>query len=225
MKARAASVSAWALVAALAAPGAAEAAPPLRKQALAVGKFKIVERESGPDNYYSIVNDPQLPFIRASYKPGQKTAVLGVQLADADRESARKLSWRWRAQRLPSGAEECVKGKGDAAAVVYLLWKRGLRYYTLKYVWSTGGVQGKGCRNKRNMFAAQDTILLQVGGPTGTWKKEEVDLQREFRRHFEGGDASADVPPFLGIGIMSDGDQTKSESAADYADFVVHHAP
>ncbi len=30
-------------------------------------------------------------------------------------------------------------------------------------------------------------------------------------------------PSFLGLALMSDGDQTQTESAADYADFVVAH--
>jgi hypothetical protein len=29
------------------------------------------------------------------------------------------------------------------------------------------------------------------------------------------------VPDFMGVGIMSDGDQTRSDSSADYADFVL----
>ena len=48
-----------------------------------------------------------------------------------------------------------------------------------------------------------------------------VDLKQEFRRHFGDGDPNAEVPDFVGVGIMTDGDQTKSESSADYADFVL----
>jgi hypothetical protein len=29
------------------------------------------------------------------------------------------------------------------------------------------------------------------------------------------------VPDFIGVGLMTDGDQTRSESAADYGDFTV----
>jgi hypothetical protein len=71
------------------------------------------------------------------------------------------------------------------------------------------------------MFVAQDTIVLETGGPLGVWADERIDLRGEFRRHFEGGNPNAAVPDLVGIGIMSDGDQTRSESAADYADFVL----
>src|SRR5262249_48331624 len=110
---------------------------------------------------------------------------------------------------------ECSDGKGDSAAVLYLTWKRALKYYTLKYVWSAVSTKGAVCDTKRNPFVAQDTIILETGGPLGVWKAEQIDLQREFRNHFESGDPNADVPGFFGIGIMTDGDQTQSESAAD----------
>jgi hypothetical protein len=79
------------------------------------------------------------------------------------------------------------------------------------------------CDRQRGLFSAQDTIILESGGALGAWKSEEVDLQAEFRAHFEDRRADADVPPFLGVGLMCDGDQTASESAADFADFVLSY--
>ena len=131
------------------------------------------------------------------------------------------LRWRWRAQALPTGGNECVRGKEDSAADVYLTWRRGLRWYTLKYVWSTSGAVGSICDCKRNLFVAQDAVVLESGGPTNVWKDEVVDLKAEFRRHFDGGDPHGSVPDFVGIGIMTDGDQTGSDSAADYAGFIL----
>ncbi|HEX3771462.1 MAG TPA: DUF3047 domain-containing protein [Polyangiaceae bacterium] len=188
---------------------------------LDVVRWKIIDRESGPVNYYQSVNDPALPFVHARYVPPMHTAVLGYEVADADRRRASTISWQWRAITLPNGGDECADGKGDSAAVVYLTWKQTLRWYTLKYVWSAVGKRGAVCDRKRNPFVAQDTIILESGGPLGTWKAETIDLRREFRNHFDNGDPKGDVPDFVGIGIMTDGDQTKSESSADYAGFVM----
>jgi hypothetical protein len=176
---------------------------------------------SGPVNYYRVLDERPDPFIRSAYEPPNKSAVLGVQVAEADRARVQTLSWSWRAQALPVGGDECTKGKGDSAAVVYVTWKRGLRYYTLKYVWSSVGKKGAVCARKRNPFVAQDTIILQSGGPLGVWRKERIDLRAAFRKHFEGGDPRASVPDFGGIGIMSDGDQTQSRSSADFGRFVI----
>lgn len=202
----------------LAGTASADGAPPIT---VAPKDWQIIKRESGPVNYYAVQTEDGRTFVRSAYRPPMKTAVIGYQIAEADRRRISRVKWDWRAITLPSGGDECASGKGDSAAVVYLTWKRGLRYYTLKYVWSAVGQKGKVCDSKRNPFVAQDTIILETGGPTGAWRTAEVDLAGAFRAHFEGGDPKAEVPDFVGIGLMSDGDQTGSPSAADFGDFTL----
>jgi hypothetical protein len=197
----------------------AVAAAPAGPWPLPVQAFQVVERASGPVNYYSVLPGPP-PHIRSRYEPGFKTAVVGYSAKEWQARAAR-LSWKWRAVTLPVGGNECQDGKGDSAAVVYVSWKRGLRYYTLKYVWSAVGPRGAVCDKKRNPFLAQETVILETGAPLGEWKSVDLDLRAEFRKHFEGGDAKAEVPDFFGIGLMSDGDQTHSVSSADFAEFSV----
>jgi hypothetical protein len=201
-------------------PAFASAALPLT---LDVHDFKFIKSESGPVNYYTVVPDPAHgAYIHASYQPGMSTAVLGYEIqSDADKEGARTLRWSWRARTLPTGGNECASGVEDSAADVYVLWKRGLRFYSLKYVWSAAGTKGAVCDKRRNPFSARDTVILESGGPLDTWVTEQIDLKAEFRKHFEDGNADAEVPPFKGVGIMTDGDQTKSPSGADYGPFVV----
>jgi hypothetical protein len=188
---------------------------------LDVREWQIVKRESGPTNYYWIVDDPVLPYIHSEYRPPLETVVLGAEVKDADRSLARKLRWKWRALVLPREGNECAYGKADSAAVVYVSWKRGLRWYALKYVWSSVGAKGQTCERKRNPFVAQDTVILESGSPLGAWKDEEIDLFAEFRAHFADGDSAASVPAFVGVGVMSDGDQTQSDSSADFAAFRI----
>jgi len=188
---------------------------------LAVSDWQLVKRESGKVNYYTVSKASKPPFIHAEYRPPYKTAVLGYQLQDADRARGKKLSWSWRALKLPRSGDECVSKNADSAAVIYVSWKRGLRWYTLKYVWSAVGRKGAVCDEKSNPFLAQKTIILESGAPLNEWKRESIDLKAEFRKHFEDGDPQASVPDLLGIGLMTDGDQTQSESSADYADFVL----
>jgi Protein of unknown function (DUF3047) len=188
---------------------------------LDVSQWRVVERESGPTNYYKVVTDASPPFIRALYHPPYETTVLGIQVSDADRTRVKRLRWSWRALTLPKDGDECADGKQDSAAVVYATWRHTLRWYSIKYVWSSVGTKGAVCDQKRNPFLAQDTVILESGGPLNTWKTESIDLKSEFRKHFENGDPNAEVPDFLGLGIMSDGDQTKSDSSADYAEFIL----
>jgi hypothetical protein len=186
---------------------------------LDVHGFRVVESYSGPVSYYKIIEDPTGPFIRGQYHPPLETVTLGIEIPDRLRQRTKLLRWRWRALVLPKGGNECRDGYGDSAASVYVSWKRGLKWYSIKYVWSYDAPKGKTCDQKRNLFVVQDTVILQSGGPMNTWVLQEIDPKAEFRKHFEGGDPNADVPDFLGIGLMSDGDQTNSISSADYAGF------
>jgi hypothetical protein len=185
-----------------------------------VEKWRLIESESGPVNYYKLLRDAERPFIRGSYQPPHKKAVFGFELPEANRRRVQRLDWNWRAIKLPVQGDECSPKKGDSPAVVYVTWRRTLRWYSLKYVWSATRPTGTICDRRRNPFVAQDTVVLQSGGPLGVWKHESLDLAHEFRTHFEDGDPDADVPPLLGLGVMTDGDQTKTESTGDYADFV-----
>ena len=206
-----------ALAAALVAGGAqAVPGPPWR---VASRSFRLVERVSGPVNYYRVLPGPP-GHIRGDYQPGFETAVVGYDVKPWEAR-ATKLNWRWRAIALPRGGDECRAGKGDSAAVVYVSWKRGLRYYTLKYVWSAIGRRGAVCDKKRNPFLAQDTVILESGAPLNEWKSVALSLPAEFRKHFADGDAKANVPDLFGIGLMSDGDQTASRSSADFAEFTL----
>jgi hypothetical protein len=200
------------------------AVPALQETKIDVHAFRVVESYSGGVSYYKIVQDPELPFIRAIYRPPLETVTLGVEVPEALRQRVKKVRWKWRAQVLPKDGDECRGGAfSDSAAVVYISWKRGLKWYSIKYVWSSVGPKGKICDERRNLFVVQDTVILESGGPLGQWKDEEIDPSAEFRGHFEEGNPKADVPDFVGIGLMSDGDHPNSISSSDYAGFVLVH--
>jgi hypothetical protein len=201
-------------------PARTDAPRPHGERELDVHDWKVIDRESGPVNYYTVVDEPSFAHIHAAYRPGLETTVLGYAI-DGNDKHARRLRWSWRAIALPHEGNECLSGHGDSAAVVYVSWKRGLRWYTLKYAWSATATKGATCDRKRNAFVAQDTIIRQSGGPLGTWVDEEIDLDAEYRRAFENGDANAEVPELQGVAILTDGDQTHSDSVADYAKFVL----
>ena len=208
------------LVASLVAtPGAAQA-PTV--STLDIRAFRPVEGpSSGPAVYYQVIEDPEGTLLRGHYRPGMESVSMGIEIPDAARQSVRRVRWRWRARVFPTGGDECRPGKGDSAASVSFAFKRGLKWYVLKYVWSSLSRLGAVCDSKRSMFMARDTIVLESGGAPGTWLVEVVDVRRAFIEHFARGDRHADVPDLVGIGVMTDGDQTSSEAAADWADFEV----
>jgi len=62
--------------------------------------------------------------------------------------------------------------------------------------------------------------VLRSGGELGSWHTETVDPRRDFTRYFGG--KLEDVPDFVALGVLTDGDATNSRSEADYADFVLY---
>ena len=196
-------------------------APGLREISINVSKLKVFKRNSGPVNYYKVINDPAGAYIHSSYKWPLKTAVLYYSIPGKLRGAVSKIRWKWRAITPPKGGDECVPGRTDSAAVFYFVWRKGLRWYSLKYVWSAVGIPGRVCDSKHSMFRAQNTIIVESGQGTGDWRTMELDPSFEFRKYFAAGNAKADVPDIDGFGIMSDGDQTKSTSEADFGGFSI----
>ena len=183
---------------------------------LDVRAFQVLERDSGPENYYRVIDPGAALFIRGVYSPPLHTVTLFAPLPDRFRNGVRRIRWRWRAIELPQGGNECAADHGDSAAAVYVTWKRGLRWYSLKFVWSTAAPVGATCNSIRNPLVASDSIVLRSGGGGSRWVEEEIDPDALFRQHFGG-----DVPELQGLGILTDGDQTRSISAADYSGFEI----
>ena len=190
-----------------------------------VRTFRPVEGpKSGPEVYYKVVEEAGETMLRGSYQPGLETVVMGVEIPQALRGRVRRVKWRWRARDFPVRGDECAPGGfGDSTASVNVAFKRGFRWYVLKYVWSPLAPLGAVCDRKRTLFLVRDTIVLEHGGKPGTWLTEVVDARQAFIDHFAEGNPRADVPDMVGIGIMTDGDQTHSPSGADWADFEIQY--
>jgi hypothetical protein len=179
--------------------------------ALDVHEFRPVEGpNSGPAVYYRVVEQPDGPSLRGSYRPGMDSVTMGIRVPDHLSHRARLLRWSWRAHAFPEHGDECRHGLGDSAASVSVAFKRGAKWYVLKYVWSSVSPLGAVCDKKRTLLLARDTIVLESGGAPGTLQREVVDVRRAFIDHFADGDDHADVPELVGIGVMMDGDQTRS---------------
>ncbi len=203
----------------------AAAPAPIVERRLDPRAFARLPGERAPVDYYEVVEQPSGPAVRATFVPGLEALKRGIEVPEDERRTWRWLRWRWRALALPDRGDECDPERGDSAASVYVGWRRGLRWYALKYAWSAVGTKGAVCARQRNPFLASDTLIRETGGRLGVWVTEQIDLDAEFRRHFADGDPHAEVPDLIGIAILTDGDQTHSPSAAEYADFVLSQLP
>jgi Protein of unknown function (DUF3047) len=199
--------------------GVVSGTPPAHRAGIPPSAFTVFKEDSGPVNYYSVGEEDGSPILRAVYRPGLGNVVLMARVPEAARQSVRSVSWRWRAHALPRNANDCGPGASDSAASVFLAFKAGLKLMVVKYVWSTVGTVGASCQSNRGWFFDRDTTLIQVGGPLDVWSSYTFDPRSEFVKHYGG--KLQDVPDFVAIGVMTDGDNSQSPAAADYADFVV----
>src|ERR1700730_13442729 len=67
---------------ALCSVGLANAGDTLHELAVACTQWRVIERESGPEDYYEVVHGSPISFIRGRYPPPAKTTVLGYQNPD-----------------------------------------------------------------------------------------------------------------------------------------------
>jgi hypothetical protein len=181
-------------------------------------EWKRLPQYSGPDIYYRILNEDGMTFLRAEYKPKYKTTIFYRKLPKIP-SKYKKLKFKWRVYKFPAGADETIEGRMDSAASVYLFFKDGLKKYVIKYIFSQAHKKGFNFRSSDSNFLNKLHIVVLEDryNDVGKWLEEEVDFYEDFKRYFE----KEEVPPLMGIGVLSDGDGTKQEVIADYGDFIL----
>ena len=127
------------------------------------------------------------------------------------------LRWRWRVQKFPTGARVLEGSKSDAAAQVYVLWKGTPTYYVLKYFWAAEDKVGTLLEQSTLFLGKLRGLVIRSGGKADEWRTETRNVHADFIKYF-GGEPPGNVK---GFAILSDADETKTQSEADYDDFEI----
>ena len=194
-------------------------ASPSEGTPLDVRAFQVVKQSSGKDDYYTVESGPDGPYLAARYRPPFDTMVRGIEAPHQFRRTLAGVRWRWRVRAFPKGGDDCNPDVGDAAGGVFATFKAGLKVMVIKYVWNSVGATHRSCELANNLFFAKRIVVLRSGGEADTWQTETVDPRADFVRYFGG--KLEDVPDFVALAVLSDGDATNSRSEADYADFAL----
>lgn len=124
------------------------------------------------------------------------------------------LRWKWRVHQLPLGAHEGQSSINDAGAAVYVIWKSSfvMRVKSIKMTWSSTLKPGTHIVKR----LGYDHVHVLQSGPElkDQWVTEVVNLQELAKRYYPD-----EKDPPIALALMSDGDNTKSPSSADYAGF------
>lgn len=166
---------------------------------------------------YTIREENGNRFLHAA-DDGSSIIIL-KQVSEWDANKFPVLSWRWRATVLPEGGDERIRTKNDSSVAVYVVLDQNFIGVpkTLKYVWST--TVPVGTHYRREGIGRPHVIVLESGKEKlGQWVEESVDVHADYVRIF------GKKPPSkaVGIGILTDGNATGTDSSGDYDDFVVH---
>jgi len=166
------------------------------------------------DKPYRVMAEAGNQFLRAEDRGENVTLYKEVRW---DTRKYPYLSWRWRIRAVPAGADARVEASADSAAGVYLTYKRklGLIPVTVKFIWS--GHLSPGTAFRRPGIGMPWTVVAGRGAASArTWHLVVVHVADVYRGTFGG---SPGVRP-LGVGVLSDANNTESFAAADYDDFV-----
>ncbi len=149
------------------------------------------------------------------------SVIIRKRLSEWDANEFPVLSWRWRARVLPKDGDERIGSRNDSSVAVYVVLDQNFVGVpkTLKYVWST--TLPVGTYHRRDGIGRPHVIVLESGEEKlGRWVEESVDVQADYVRIF------GKKPPrkAVGIGILTDGNATGTDSQGDYDDFVVHRS-
>jgi hypothetical protein len=182
-------------------------------------------RQTKPFTHFTVIDLDGHRVLRIESDHGYGNLV--HSLSDA---RAGLLSWRWRVDEVPAGADLRYRSGDDSALKVCALfdmpisrvpfferqWLRlassragePLPTAALCYVWDAHLPGGTLLHN-----AFTDRLrYIVVNGVAGQWSEQHHDLAADFRRAF--GEESTEVPPLSGVLIGADSDNTGSRSLA-----------
>lgn len=125
------------------------------------------------------------------------------------------LEWQWKAEQRVHQLDEKTKTGDDYAARVYVVARTGLFPWQVKainYVWSFDSPKGDFWQNPFTQRAIMVSMRSAVHR-TGDWQRERVDIRADFKRYF-----GLDINRIDGVAIMTDSDNSHSQSIAYYSD-------
>ena len=125
------------------------------------------------------------------------------------------LRWRWRATKLPLGANERARKTNDSAAAVYVIFGSRLVPRAIKYVWSS--TLAIGSRFDSPVYWRAKVVVLQHGpAEPGEWRQETINFYQDYKDLF-----GFEPGKVRGIAVLSDSDTMTSVSEAAYDDFIL----
>lgn len=170
----------------------------------------LTDMMSENERFY-VVREGGRKFLRAYTRAEAQRISLGNGVHDLDWRLSKhpRLSWEWRALKLPEGARE--DRLNDTGGAVYVTFsKRDWlgRPYSIKYTYSST----LPVNTRVNSGNVRVIVVSSGADGLGRWVKVERNVVEDYRRLFGG---TAPDEPFS-ITLWSDSDDTRGEAEVDF---------
>lgn len=175
------------------------------------GNWKARDHRSAAQ-IYAIQRESDCRFIHADSRRTEDP--IGCEVRWPLREFP-LLQWRWRAIHFPTGSDERVKGRNDSVLGLYVIFGHLPGIKTIKYIWSDTLPVGSSFPSP---YSSSTRIVVVRSGRAqqGAWITESRDVLADYVRFYGEEDRK---PVALGIGLLTDSDDTNSRAVGDYAEF------
>ena len=175
-------------------------------------RWKVRGSESVAQAVYRVAEEEGNRFLQA-YANNQDVQI-GVEYTFEPQEYP-ILRWRWRATKLPSGANERAKKTNDSAAAVYVVFDSRIMPRAIKYVWSSS--LPVGTRFDSPVYWRAKVVVLQHGpAEADEWRQETINFYQDYKDLF-----GFEPGKVRGIAVLSDSDTMTSVAEAAYDDFML----
>jgi len=198
-------------------------------------EFKGVRRRTE----YGLVRDSGDWVVRAVSEASASGLIYPLEV---DLREYPILRWRWKVQNVLKGGDVTRREGDDYPARIYVAFKydpatlslaERLLYWTarvlygdipgrvLNYIWANREPRNKVFANP-SPFTDFSRLLVcrSRADPLGTWFEEERNLYEDYQLAF-----GSEPPLVIGIGIMTDTDNTEESAIAYYGDITLLREP
>jgi len=183
-----------------------------------VGELPIEwgQREKDDNVTYQLMEEDGVQFLCAHSKRTDNFIIKKIQV---DIVEYPYLNWKWKGLIFPPNGDESVKSTCDVVASMNVVLRASRwRPKTIKYSWSTTLEEGTRTASPFAVWPSRaDIVVVQSGtDEKNNWVTEKVNVLEDYLKFYE----LENVDSYIveAIVIMSDSDNTSSESKALYAD-------
>lgn len=197
----------------------------------------VISRAKAPTGYRLVADSQNGVVVKAS---ARRSASGLMQAVDIDPRQQPIVAWRWRLTALIDGADNTDRHAEDAPARLLLFFDgdrkrlpqrdqaaleladmlggRRMPYATLMYIWENRQPVGTVIVNAHS-GRVRMVVAASGGDGIGRWRRIERNYVADFERAF--GEAPGRL---VGVGIMTDTDNTGGEVEAFYGDIELRPA-